>query len=224
MRMNPDSIPSRRDSSGRPPRTRARAALRGELVEVVRRAILEAAEAVLGASGLAEAKMAEIAERAGLAAGTLYNYFPSKESLFCALIEHRGEEFLRRLEDIDRGPAAPLVALERLTQVTLDYIESHAAMFDMFAQAGERAGWTACSALAGRLQQRYLALYERRLAQAEKARMVRSGMAPAELAQTFTGSVQGFVRRWLLCGRKGRLAERAPFLVDLFLHGAGVRR
>jgi AcrR family transcriptional regulator len=223
MRMNADSSPSRRDSSS-PPRTRARAALRGELVEVVRRAILDAAEAVLGARGLAEAKMVEIAERAGLAAGTLYNYFPSKESLFCALIEHRGEEFLRRLEEIDGVPAAPRLALERLTQVTLGYIESHGAMFNVFARAGESGTWRGCGAAAGRLHERYLALYERRLAEAEQAGVVRPGILAAELAQTFTGSVQGFVRRWLLCGRKERLVERAPFLVDLFLHGAGVPR
>jgi len=36
---------------------------------------------VFGARGFARQKMTEIAERAGLAAGTLYNYFDSKEAI-----------------------------------------------------------------------------------------------------------------------------------------------
>jgi len=49
--------------------------------------ILRAARTVLLAEGYARARMAEIALRAGVAPGTLYLYFPSKEAIVAALVE-----------------------------------------------------------------------------------------------------------------------------------------
>ena len=49
--------------------------------------ILQAARTVLLAEGYAGARMAEIAMRAGVAPGTLYLYFPSKEAIVAALVE-----------------------------------------------------------------------------------------------------------------------------------------
>src|SRR5437667_1658893 len=108
MKVNHAFISSRRKGTGplrarRP--LRGPAGLRGELTEVFRRAILDAAEQVFGSRGFAQARMTEIAERAGLAAGTLYNYFDSKEAIFRALLEQRGEELSALLDPIALGPA-----------------------------------------------------------------------------------------------------------------------
>lgn len=58
-----------------------------------REEILRAARYVFNKRGYTEARMAEIAERANIAAGTLYLYFDSKEGLVLAL----AEDFHRRL-------------------------------------------------------------------------------------------------------------------------------
>ncbi|MEM6995585.1 MAG: TetR family transcriptional regulator [Myxococcota bacterium] len=52
-----------------------------------RRSILETAVGLLQAQGFHEITMAEVARRAGLAKGTLYLYFKSKEELFLAALE-----------------------------------------------------------------------------------------------------------------------------------------
>ncbi|HEU5381007.1 MAG TPA: TetR/AcrR family transcriptional regulator [Ktedonobacteraceae bacterium] len=49
--------------------------------------ILEAAEAILIRKGYSSVSMDEIAAQAGVAKGTLYQHFPTKEDLFFALIE-----------------------------------------------------------------------------------------------------------------------------------------
>ena len=49
--------------------------------------IVQAARGVLLAEGYAGARMAQIALRAGVAPGTLYLYFPSKEAIVAALVE-----------------------------------------------------------------------------------------------------------------------------------------
>ncbi len=50
------------------------------------RAILDAALDVFAESGFAPARLEEVAARAGVAKGTIYLYFPSKQALFEALI------------------------------------------------------------------------------------------------------------------------------------------
>ncbi len=56
-----------------------------------RRRLLDAARAVFGEAGFGAATTREISRRAGVAAGTLFNYFPGKEALGAALLARAGE-------------------------------------------------------------------------------------------------------------------------------------
>ena len=56
------------------------------LPEARPRQILDAAIDVFGESGLAAARLEDIAKRAGVAKGTIYLYFSNKETLFCEMI------------------------------------------------------------------------------------------------------------------------------------------
>jgi AcrR family transcriptional regulator len=58
-------------------------------------AILDAAERVLSRSPERVASVAEVADNAGLAKGTVYLYFPSKEELLLAVHERRIDGFFR---------------------------------------------------------------------------------------------------------------------------------
>jgi AcrR family transcriptional regulator len=62
-------------------------------------AILTAAAQVLIARGYENATTARIAERAGVSIGSLYQYFPNKEALVAALIEHHADEIVAVVED-----------------------------------------------------------------------------------------------------------------------------
>ena len=66
-----------------------RSQLRSQLRESVSTAILEAAEDLIAAKGLAGAPLLQIAKRAGVAVGTLYNYFADRDALIAALFEMR---------------------------------------------------------------------------------------------------------------------------------------
>jgi AcrR family transcriptional regulator len=50
--------------------------------------IIEAALEVFGECGLANARLQDIADRAGVSKGTIYLYFPNKEELFREMIRH----------------------------------------------------------------------------------------------------------------------------------------
>lgn len=60
-------------------------------------AILDAAERLLSGSPERIASVAEVADEAGLAKGTVYLYFPSKEELLLAIHERNIDKFFRAL-------------------------------------------------------------------------------------------------------------------------------
>ena len=65
-----------------------------------REALIRAARAVMGEKGVDAATMLEIAERADVGAGTVYNYFKSKDDLAIAVLERMMEDLGRRIEAV----------------------------------------------------------------------------------------------------------------------------
>lgn len=74
-----------------------RRALQADAKEERRQRILAAAEQVLLAAPSREIGMAEVAQAAELAKGTVYLYFPSKDELLLALHERQVEDLFRSL-------------------------------------------------------------------------------------------------------------------------------
>ncbi|MEZ5924092.1 MAG: TetR/AcrR family transcriptional regulator [Hyphomicrobiaceae bacterium] len=78
------------------------------------RQILAAALTVFAKQGYEGARLDEIAERAGVAKGTLYLYFPGKQAIFEALVQSAADPVLDRLAMISAGPET--TAAERLSE------------------------------------------------------------------------------------------------------------
>ena len=74
-------------------------------------AILAAACAMAVEGGMAAVQMAPVAERAGVAAGTVYRYFPSKTELVVALTAALAEREMAALERAASAAPGPLSAL-----------------------------------------------------------------------------------------------------------------
>jgi AcrR family transcriptional regulator len=131
-KMNPDS-PSRpaaevagespeRDAGGTP-----RARLRDRLRAETRQAILAAAEEALGQHGARGARMELIAATAGLAVGTLYNYFSDRQQLIEALFESRRAELVLALDAaIERSAGDPFEQrLAAFLRAGLEHFHTH---------------------------------------------------------------------------------------------------
>lgn len=67
--------------------------------QAVTDALLEAAERVIADKGLANAAMADIARQAGVAVGTLYNYFPDRDGLVQVLVDTRRNAWGQAIRD-----------------------------------------------------------------------------------------------------------------------------
>ena len=103
--------------------------------------ILAAARKLLEQRGPEAMTMEEIAAAAGVAKGTLYLYFQSKDDLIQALITQVGENILQDLEASLVAPGTPPEKLIRIVSVLLEYLNRERLLFPMYAREllrGER--------------------------------------------------------------------------------------
>jgi AcrR family transcriptional regulator len=98
---------------------------RKDLPEHRRACILHAARTVFGRQGYAETIVDDIAGQAGIAKGTLYLYFKSKEEIFLAALMEES----RKLEQLTRERMEAADAwqdkLKAYMEVRLDYLETN---------------------------------------------------------------------------------------------------
>ena len=97
-------------------------AKRGELgrrdPEARRQAILEAALDVFAAEGFAAAKLDDVAEKAGVAKGTIYLHFKDKQDLFEQMVREAVFPVIARLEELAKLPDLPAeLALRAMFEV-----------------------------------------------------------------------------------------------------------
>lgn len=81
--------------------------------EATRQRLLDAAEIEFGVRGFHAASITDITQRAGVAQGTFYLYFPSKEEAMRELVRHMGHELRHALTSATAGASDRLTA-ERL--------------------------------------------------------------------------------------------------------------
>src|ERR687887_593041 len=78
-----------------------------------RDAIIAAARELAAERGMAAVQIAPVAERAGIAAGTVYRYFPSKTEMVAAVVaavSEREISAMRRAAEAAPGPLSALAA------------------------------------------------------------------------------------------------------------------
>src|SRR6266852_5079196 len=111
-----------------PPRPRTRKA------QATRQRQLDAAEALFGEKGYYEASIADITQRAEVALGTFYLYFPSKLAIFRELVEHLNHRLRQELREATRGltnRAAERVGLEAF----FIFVKQHRNLYRIVQQA-----------------------------------------------------------------------------------------
>ncbi|MEE8558393.1 MAG: helix-turn-helix domain-containing protein, partial [Myxococcota bacterium] len=80
------------------------------------RRVLDAARAVFSESSFEAARIEEVARRAGVSKGTVYNVVGSKEELFLRCLADAMEEARRRIDKLIGDEQAPRAALRALVR------------------------------------------------------------------------------------------------------------
>lgn len=95
-------------------------------------AILDSAFEIFGQKGFYETKISDITEHAGIAKGTMYLYFKSKEELFIAVTRRDWDTFLRNLNYRVKQADGLLPKLRQVAEHHLEYYyerKSHGKLF-----------------------------------------------------------------------------------------------
>lgn len=185
-----------------------------------RRELLAAARGVFGQRGFDCATMEAIAARAGVAKGTVYLYFPSKQAVYDATVAE-GLDELERLTQaaIDVAPGLK-DAIQAFVSVRVRYFQERPDFFKMYVAeishqlTHARRRTRACSAaLDGQTQglQRVLACA---IARGE----VRD-VDPAAAAHVIFDTTRGLVARRLLTCPRSDATRDIEFLTDLIWTG-----
>jgi AcrR family transcriptional regulator len=200
---------------------------RDEARALFRNAILDAAEAVFAERGFHGARIQDIAARARIAVGTVYNHFAQKDDVLSALLEERTEGMLAELRATRGDPKEFEPRLKALIGRMLAYVEQHRAFFVIANEHGLFSGSAAPTAApAG----------GRKLPRVEKFRsafraLVEEGIASGDIepldAVALTRFLGGTLRAFVLSSlveEQTSVAAHAETIVDLFLRGAARRK
>jgi AcrR family transcriptional regulator len=203
---------NRRSSRARKP---AIASLRDRQREAVTTALLDAAEAVIAEQGLAGAGMAEIARRAGVAVGTLYNYFPDREGLVRALLDTRRNAFVPRIRGLLGDASVPFEPRLRA------FIRDVLGLFDEHRQF-IRIGFEIDPPLAMRGKSRAVVDTMRGCLRELLVAGVAEGVLRDEHLDLRVRLLGSSIRAVLVheVEHGGAFTRDADAIVDLFLHGA----
>jgi AcrR family transcriptional regulator len=189
--------------------------LRARFQVEARAIILSAAEEVFGEVGLQAASMNEVARRAGVAVGTLYNHFADREALLDGLTGRRFEELTAQLDAGERAAGRAFrPRLSSFVGTVLATCEAHRALF-LLLLSQDRP-------LSPRRAAHARALHRR------IDRLVRGGIAEGVLKPAdaplygsfLLGLLRAVITRVLYVGDHAPLGQRAAAVVDFFLHGA----
>lgn len=208
-------------TAARAPR-RVREVIRDETRAAYRQAILEAAARVFGRLGFHAAKMADIAAEAGVAAGTLYNYFKNKDEVFRSMIARGQDVAFERISAV-LTIVDPLERLRACLRTVFGFLEEQGAMFSLYVRVGGQLDWlqkNTVDTLHDQAYARYHALSSAALAEAASRGLIRADIAADELANLLGGLSDATIFAWARAGCPPGLGAKADPLFDFFLHGA----
>jgi AcrR family transcriptional regulator len=218
--MNARSTPRR--ASAEPPRRR-----REEARDLFRKAILDAAEVVFAEHGFQAARIQDIAKRARIGVGTVYNHFARKEEVLGELLDERSTELIKILDAAQAADTAEdyVRALSDHIGQMLSYVEEHRGFFIIVMSYGMGGPVMLPSPLGERGAQRIERF------RSAWMRLVQLGVACGALQDmdvAHLGAFLGGTVRALLASAvrhpEERLRDKVPVIVDLFLHGAARRQ
>lgn len=171
-----------------------------------RHAILRAASRCFAHAGINATTMDEIAEKADVARGTLFNYFASKAEVVSALMVEKTDGFTEYVLEESRSAYPIEDRIRRVFGRSAQMLEQFAALSRRLLDPSEQ-GWS--TAAGGRdVIETLIDAFTRLLETAPDADALRVDVPPRQLAELLLGIYSGVVHLW-------RIQEDYPLIPRL---------
>ncbi len=184
-----------------------------------RERILRAAVKVFARKGFYASRVSEIAKAAGVADGTIYLYFKSKDELLTSLFEDRITRLLALLRrEVESLPAgAPRV--RRVVEYQLGLLEGERDLAEVIT-VNLRQSSRLLKQYATRRFTEYLELMAAVVAEGQRAGELREDVSPRIVARAIFGALDGIAMTWALgSAEPGGLKRAGSQLADVLLDG-----
>ena len=183
-----------------------------------REAILRAAIKVFAQKGYFNSKVADIAKEAGIADGTVYLYFKSKDEILHSIFDRAMEEFIaegkREIAEIERADKR----LERIAQLHLEKLGADRDLAVVF-QVELRGSTKFMEEFSGGGFAEYLDIIRHTISEGQKSGVFRADLKPITAAKILYGALDEMVTNWILSKRAYPLAPMADEVLKVFFGG-----
>jgi TetR/AcrR family fatty acid metabolism transcriptional regulator len=184
-----------------------------------RERILDAAVRVLARKGFHDTRVSEVAKAAGVADGTIYLYFDSKDALLLSLFEDRVERLLRFLEaELPRAKTAT-DKLRRVIEIQLGLLENERDLAEVLTVIFRQSTKLMKEQAAPKFNA-YLDVIARVVAEGQASGELRDDVSPHLVARAIFGALDGIAMTWAL-GKadRGGLQRASGQLAQVMLRG-----
>jgi AcrR family transcriptional regulator len=218
-----EPAPAKSRAAQSKPRASKSASLRHEFRSYARTAILSAAEEVLAEEGLHAARIEEIAQRARVAVGTIYNLVGDRDALIQEILRARQAEIVNLLASTLRQyKAAPFHEQVRAAVLAMfEYFGGHMRFFRLVMETPAAAGKLGAAARDSQTIHDEIHKLYRELMQ----RGVKLGVLRAENSELFPAMLSGMLRQVMIRDLKSQDRPspqlRADAITRMFFKGAG---
>ena len=187
-----------------------------------REAILRAAICVFAHNGYFNSKVADIAREAGVADGTVYLYFKSKEEILHSIFDRTVEEAITDCREQLQRISDPR---EKLRQIARSHLERLGADRDLAVvfQVELRGSTKFMEEFSAAGFAEYLGLIRSSIEEGQHAGILRPELNAKVVAKVLFGALDEMATNWILSKRRYKLAPMADQVLDIFLDGVSVK-
>jgi TetR/AcrR family fatty acid metabolism transcriptional regulator len=187
-----------------------------------RERILDAAVRVFAKEGFYGAKVAQIAQAAGVADGTIYLYFKSKDDLLISLFEDRMDRVNATLREAISSSVDPVDCIRRIVRLHLELVQKNRHMAEVVT-VELRQSAKFIKEYANPKFGEFLHLIANAVAEGQSSGVLRADVDPAIFARALFGALDEIALAWLVKGKERiDLPRAAEQLANLFIDGLRV--
>ena len=180
--------------------------------------ILRAATKVFAQNGYFQSQVADVARVAGVAAGTVYLYFKSKDDLLVSIFERSMNEVLADGKAAVAGIDDPAERLSKLAHLHLERLGRDKDLAVVF-QVELRQSVKFMERFSETFLQDYFKLIRQAIADGQQSGAFRKDISATTATKIFFGALDEMATNWVLSRRKYDLNAEADAVVDLFING-----
>ena len=185
-----------------------------------RAAILDAATAVFAQRGFFGAQVADVARGAGIATGTVYLYFRSKDEILTSIFDRTMKEAIDEWRAALADVKDPVERLRRIARMHLTRMGGDRNLAVVF-QVELRQTTKFMEQFSATGLRHYLSAIQQTIEDGQAKGVLRKSVSARTAAKVFFGALDEITTNWVLSRRRYALAEQADEIVDILVGGFG---